>query len=91
MRIPSPLLAPFSLLCRLKRGDDGKFSDDDIANILQTATETPACSYGSRGTPECMKVIEVMGLEQARKWGQFFIRSHIELMSLTEYAQVCVL
>ena len=53
----------------LVRGPDGKFSDDDLANVLQTATENPANSYGGQGTPACLKVIEIMGIEQARKWG----------------------
>ncbi|EIM82504.1 heme peroxidase [Stereum hirsutum FP-91666 SS1] len=70
----------------LKRGDDGKFSDDDIANILQTATATPACSYGAQGTPECMKVIEVMGLEQARKWGVCTMNEFRRYLGLKAFA-----
>ena len=39
-------------------------SDDDLAKILQTATEKPANSYGGQGTPACLKVIEIMGIER---------------------------
>ncbi|KAG7090385.1 hypothetical protein E1B28_009504 [Marasmius oreades] len=53
----------------LKRGPDGKFSDDDLAKVLQDATENVACSYGARGTPASLKVIETMGIKQARQWG----------------------
>ena len=53
----------------LKRGPDGKYSDDDLAYILHTATENPANSYGGKGTPACLRVIEIMGILQARKWG----------------------
>ncbi|KAH7335744.1 heme peroxidase [Rhizoctonia solani] len=51
------------------RGKDGRFKDDDIAKLLQDATEDPACRYGARGTPEALKVIEIVGMEQARRWG----------------------
>ena len=53
----------------LKRGPDGKYSDDDLANILQDATESPANTYGGMGTPTCLRVIEIMGIQQARQWG----------------------
>ena len=53
----------------LIRGPDGKYSDDDLANILQNATENPANSYGGKGTPACLRVIEIMGIQQARQWG----------------------
>lgn len=53
----------------LKRGPDGRFSDDDLAGILQDATEKPAASYRARGTPGVLKIIEILGMEQARAWG----------------------
>ena len=53
----------------LTRGHDGKFSDDDLADILQNATENPANSYGGKGTPACLRVVEIMGIQQARQWG----------------------
>ncbi|CAE6439322.1 unnamed protein product [Rhizoctonia solani] len=51
------------------RGDKGRFDDNDIAKLLHNATEDPACRYGARGTPEALKVIEIVGIEQARRWG----------------------
>ncbi|KAG5638617.1 hypothetical protein H0H81_011507 [Sphagnurus paluster] len=53
----------------LSRGPDGKFSDDDLANILQSATENPAGSFRGRGTPAVLRIAEVTGIEQARQWG----------------------
>jgi linoleate 10R-lipoxygenase len=53
----------------LIRGPDGKYSDDDLANILQNATENSANSYGGKGTPACLRVVEIMGIQQARQWG----------------------
>ncbi|KIJ45873.1 hypothetical protein M422DRAFT_226935 [Sphaerobolus stellatus SS14] len=53
----------------IKRGADGKFSDDDLAAILQDATEHVAGSYRARGTPAALRVIEEMAMKQAREWG----------------------
>ncbi|KAG6916400.1 hypothetical protein DXG01_006979 [Tephrocybe rancida] len=53
----------------LKRGRDGKFSDDDLARILHTAIETPGGAYRGRGTPEVFRLVEIMGIEQSRSWG----------------------
>ncbi|CUA76356.1 prostaglandin-endoperoxide synthase 2 [Rhizoctonia solani] len=53
----------------IKRGPDGRFTDDDLAFILQNATESVAHRYGARGTPEVFKVVEILGIEQARRWG----------------------
>lgn len=54
---------------RLKRGPDGKFSDDDLANILHSTTADLAGSYGARNTPPVLRLVEIMGMEQARSWG----------------------
>ncbi|KAJ7103706.1 heme peroxidase [Mycena crocata] len=62
---PDPKLRTFG---GLKRGPDGKFSDDDLAKILFDATESPAGAFGAQGTPSVMRVIEMMGILQARKW-----------------------
>ncbi|CAE6469047.1 unnamed protein product [Rhizoctonia solani] len=53
----------------MKRGSDGRFNDDDLAFILQNSTESVAHRYGARGTPEVFKVVEILGIEQARRWG----------------------
>ncbi|CAE6439578.1 unnamed protein product [Rhizoctonia solani] len=53
----------------IERGPDGRFKDADIAKILQDATADPANRYGARGTPEALKVIEIVAMQQARKWG----------------------
>ena len=58
-------IAQFSL----QRGPDGKFNDDDLANILHNATENAANTYGAQSTPAALRVIEIMGLQQARQWG----------------------
>jgi linoleate 10R-lipoxygenase len=49
--------------------ETGAFSSEGIAQILMDSTEDVAGSYGARRIPEVMKVIEVMGIQQARQWG----------------------
>ncbi|RXW18706.1 hypothetical protein EST38_g7146 [Candolleomyces aberdarensis] len=53
----------------LKRQEDGSFADGDLANILHNATEQPAGAFRARGTPSVMRLNEIMGIEQSRKWG----------------------
>lgn len=47
----------------------GRYSDDALAKILQNACETPAQAFRARGTPDFMRVIEMIAIEQAREWG----------------------
>lgn len=58
----------------LSRGPDGRFKDDDLAKVLQDATERPAGAFGARGTPPVLRIIEVLGIEQARTWGICSVR-----------------
>ncbi|KAJ7340010.1 heme peroxidase, partial [Mycena albidolilacea] len=53
----------------ISRGKDGKFPDDDIAKILQDATENPAGAFRARGTTPALRVVEILGIMQARQWG----------------------
>jgi len=53
----------------LARGPDGRFSDDDLANILHNATQTPAGAFRGQGSPGVLKIADVLGIEQARQWG----------------------
>lgn len=62
-------------LFRLKRGSDGRFNDDELAKILLDSTEARAGAFGARGTPEVLRVIEIMGIQQSRSWGTCSVRS----------------
>ncbi|KAJ7078001.1 heme peroxidase [Mycena belliarum] len=70
----------------LQRGPDGKFSDDDIAKILLDATEAPAGAYRARGTPGVLRVIEIMGIMQARQWGVCTMNEFRKFLGLKQYA-----
>ncbi|KAF3048232.1 hypothetical protein E8E12_011394 [Didymella heteroderae] len=52
----------------LKRNADGTLPDDDLVEILTSSIEDCANSFGPNRVPEVFRVIEMMGIEQARKW-----------------------
>jgi Animal haem peroxidase len=52
----------------LNRGSEGRYNDEDLVNILTESTEDVAGAFGPKNVPVIMKLIEVMGIEQARKW-----------------------
>jgi hypothetical protein len=64
----------------LKRDGKGRFNDADLAKILQDATEWRAREFGARGTPEVLRVIEIMGMKQARSWGTCSARCVYEVV-----------
>ena len=37
--------------------------------MLECSTAEPAAAFGARGTPPVMRMVDVMGLEQSRRWG----------------------
>jgi hypothetical protein len=53
----------------LKRGSDGKFNDEDLVSIMTSAMEDPAGLFGSRMVPKALRMVEILGIIQARKWG----------------------
>ncbi|CAE7200257.1 unnamed protein product [Rhizoctonia solani] len=71
----------------ITRGPDGRFKDDDIARILQDATEHPARRYGARGTPEVLRIIEIMSMLQARRWGVCTMNEFRERMGLQRFKE----
>jgi len=50
----------------LKRSEDGKFNDVDLAEIIKNCIEEPAHAFGAHGTPASLKVVDIMGQLQAR-------------------------
>ena len=52
----------------LARQADGKFKDEDLARVLKEAMDDPAGIFGARTIPHSLKIIEVLGIKQARQW-----------------------
>ncbi|KAI8981356.1 heme peroxidase [Trametes punicea] len=70
----------------LQRGPDGRFSDDDLAKILQDATEKAAGTYRARGTPAVLRIVEIMGMVQARQWGVCTMNEFRSFLGLKRFA-----
>ncbi|KAI1417225.1 linoleate diol synthase precursor [Hypoxylon sp. FL1857] len=52
----------------LRRGSDGTYSDDDLVDILTASIEDIAGAFGANQVPSAMRVIEILGMTQARDW-----------------------
>ncbi|KAF8916280.1 heme peroxidase [Mucidula mucida] len=70
----------------MKRGEDGTFNDEDLGKILHDATDDPAAAFGARGTPVAMRLHEVMGIEQNRRWGTCSMNEFRKFLGLKTYS-----
>jgi linoleate 10R-lipoxygenase len=59
---------------RLRRTPSGSFDDADLGKLLYNAIEWRAAAFRARGIPETLRVIELMNIEKARKWGTCTVR-----------------
>ncbi|KAJ4351877.1 uncharacterized protein N0V89_007221 [Didymosphaeria variabile] len=50
----------------LQRGPDGRFDDRQLADLIKHCIEEPAHAFGARGTPQSLKIVDIMGQLQAR-------------------------
>ncbi|KAH9932122.1 heme peroxidase [Epithele typhae] len=69
----------------LTRGPDGRFDDDALAGVLHDATDKMAGSYGARGSPPVLRLVEVLGMTQARKWGVCTMNEFREFLKLKRF------
>ncbi|KAF8630158.1 hypothetical protein AX15_003106 [Amanita polypyramis BW_CC] len=69
----------------MQRLPNGSFKDDDLANALHNATEHPAAAFRARGTPPIMRLNEIMGIEQSRKWGVCCLNDFRKFLGLKPY------
>lgn len=68
----------------LKRQKNGRFSDADLAKLIQDSTERRAAAFSS-GTPEALRIIEIMGIEQSRSWGTCSLNEFRKFLGLKPY------
>jgi cytochrome P450 len=52
----------------LKRQADGTFKDEELVGVLDEAMKDPAGVFGARTVPKALKIVEILGIKQARKW-----------------------
>lgn len=68
--IPRALVHLLTRLRSLTRDEHtGRFDDGALAHLLQSATADSANAFRARGIPAAFKVIETLGIQQARAWG----------------------
>lgn len=44
------------------------FDDQQMVDELNSAMDDPLSNFGPRNVPRCLKAVEIMGIQQARKW-----------------------
>ncbi|KAG8877662.1 hypothetical protein FRB98_006589 [Tulasnella sp. 332] len=64
----------------------GRFDDSALANILQNGTEAVAQAFRARGTPDVMRVVEMLAIEQSRSWGVCTLNEFRQFLGLKAYA-----
>ncbi|KAJ6259386.1 Psi-producing oxygenase [Drechslerella dactyloides] len=52
----------------VRRDSEGMLPDDELVSILAESIEDCAGSFGARSVPVILKIIECLGIEQARRW-----------------------
>ncbi|RYP00278.1 hypothetical protein DL763_000889 [Monosporascus cannonballus] len=71
----------------LQRQKDGRFRDEDLVRILKESIEDPAGCFGARMVPKALKVVETLGILQARKWQVGSLNEFREFFGLKRYSQ----
>lgn len=74
-----------------KRGEDGKFSDDDLVDCMSSSVEDCAGSFGARNVPASMRAIEILGIIQGRQWnvaGLNEFRKHFGLKPYEKFEDI---
>ena len=52
----------------LQRSANGTFDDGELVKILAQGTEDVAGAFGSTNTPVVLRLVEILGIKQARSW-----------------------
>lgn len=69
----------------LARQQDGTFKDEDLVRVLKDAMEDPAGCFGARMVPKALKIVEILGINQARKWQVGSLNEFREFFGLKTY------
>ncbi|KAG7444916.1 heme peroxidase [Guyanagaster necrorhizus] len=70
----------------MTRQEDGSFKDEDLAKVLHDATDEPAAAFRARGTPPSMRLHEILGIEQNRRWGICSLNEFRKFLGLKPYS-----
>lgn len=79
---PDPAKRTFS---QLKRQADGTFKDEELVAILTDAIENVSGSFGARNVPKVLRAVEILGIEQARRWNVGTLNEFRKFFDLKPY------
>ncbi len=71
----------------LERQADGRFRDEDLVQILKESMEDPAGCFGARRIPKALRVVEILGILQARKWQVGSLNEFRQFFGLKRYTE----
>lgn len=77
-----PQERPFA---NLKRGEDGKLSDDALVEILADSIEDVAGSFGANRVPAILRSVEILGIQQARSWNLASLNEFRDFFGLAKH------
>ncbi|KAF1957002.1 hypothetical protein CC80DRAFT_561492 [Byssothecium circinans] len=75
----------------LERNAEGYFNDADLVKLMTEATEDSASSFGARHIPTALKAVEILGIQQARRWGVATlneVRSHFGMLPYRTFTDI---
>ena len=78
----SPEKRPFA---KLTRNEDGTFPDDKLVEILTSSVEDCANAYGANRVPNVLRVVEMLGIMQARAWNVASLNEFRKYFNLTPH------
>ena len=88
MHNENPLKRPFA---GLVRSANGSFDDTEVANILIDSIEDCANSFGAQRVPAAMRIVEILGIRQARVWQVATLnefRKHFSLLPHSSFESI---
>jgi len=78
----------------LKRDAHGRFKDAEIAELIKDCIEEPAHAFGAHGSPASLKLVEIMGMVQARQaFNVCTLNEYVSLINLydtDEWARILI-
>ena len=84
---PGPSKREFGALKRQTEGPSkGTFKDKELVKVLKESIEDPAGCFGARMVPEALRVAEILGIMQARKWQVASLNEFRDFFSLKRHA-----
>jgi cytochrome P450 len=82
LQAKKPYERPFA---KLQRNKDLTLKDEDLVEILTSSIEDVANSYGANRVPPVMRVVEILGIMQARAWNVASLNEFREYFNLTKH------